>query len=398
MRLTAILAASLLASAAPALAAQAAPSAAAQAAPSAAAQADPAAAQHGPQDADERGLWMQVEDAERRLKGSNFVIRDPALNAYVRGVFCRTVGEAECAGVRIYITRTPFFNASMAPNGMMQIWSGLFLRARDEAQLAAVLAHEYTHYRNRHSLRMFRNIKDKTNAIAWLSFVPFGAIAQIGLIGSVFGFSREMEREADGGSVKALAASGYDPHAASQIWGQMLAEFDATAAERKRKRRKEGGMFATHPPSIERMQELKAQAAALPPGGERRASRAEYRAALAPYWADFIDDQIKLNDFGATELLLGQLASEGWTGELLFARGELYRSRGGTGDFEKAAGFYRDAIAAGPVPPEAHRGLGMALLRSGASSEGQAALQEYLRLRPDARDKAMIATLAGGQS
>lgn len=383
MRLTAILAAPLLASALPALAAQAGP--------------DAAATQHGPQDADERGLWMQVEDAERKLKGSNFVIRDPALNAYVRGVFCRAVGEAECAGVRIYITRTPFFNASMAPNGMMQIWSGLFLRARDEAQLAAVLAHEYTHYKNRHSLRLFRNIKDKTNAIAWLSFVPFGAIAQLGLIGSMFGFSREMEREADGGSVKALAASGYDPHAASQIWGQMLAEFDATAAERKRKRRKEGGMFATHPPSIERMQELKAQAAALPPGGERRTGRAEYRAALAPFWADFIDDQIKLNDFGATELLLGQIASEGWTSELLFARGELYRSRGSAGDFEKAAGFYREAIAAGAAPAEAHRGLGMALLRADATSEGQAALQEYLRLRPDARDKAMIATLAGGQ-
>lgn len=377
MRLTAILAASLLATAAPSHATQA------------------EAVAHAPQDADERGLWMQVEDAERRLKGSNFVIRDPALNTYVRGVFCRAVGEAECAGVRIYITRTPFFNASMAPNGMMQIWSGLFLRVRDEAQLAAVLAHEYTHYKERHSLRLFRNVKDKSNAIAWLSFVPFGAIAQLGIMGSMFGFSREMERDADSGSVKALAASGYDPHAASQIWGQMLAEFDATAAERKRKRRSEGGMFASHPPSIERMQELKKQADALPAGGERRSGADSFRAALAPYWADLIDDQIKLNDFGATELLLAQLASTGWSAELLFARGELHRTRGAAGDFEKAAGFYREAIAAnGPV--EAQRGLGMALLRAGQATEGQAALKEYLRLRPDAKDKAMIAMLAGG--
>lgn len=351
----------------------------------------------GPQDEDERGLWMQVEDAERRLKASNFVIRDPALNDYVRGVYCKAVGPAECAGVRIYITRTPFFNASMAPNGMMQVWSGLFLRVRDEAQLAAVLAHEHTHYRNRHSLRLFRNIKDKTNAAAWLSFVPFGAIASLGMLGSIFSFSRDMEREADAGSLTALAASGYDPEAASQIWGQMLAEFDATAAERKRKRRSEGGMFATHPPSAERQAELKARAALLP-AGERRRGVETYRASLAPYWADLIDDQVKLNDFGATDLLLGQLASDGWTGPLLFARGELHRARGAAGDFEKAAGYYAQAVASGTAPVEAQRGLGMALLRAGRTDAGQAALKQYLRLRPEAKDKAMIAMLAGGSS
>lgn len=355
----------------------------------------PTAVANGPQDEDERGLRMQVEDAERRLKASNFVIRDPALNGYVRDVYCRAVGASECAGVRIYITRTPFFNASMAPNGMMQIWSGLFLRVRDEAQLAAVLAHEHTHYRNRHSLRLFRNIKDKTNTMAWLSIVPFGSIAALGMLGTVFSFSREMEREADSGSIALLAASGYDPAAASQIWGQMLAEFDATAAERKRKRRSEGGLFASHPPSAERKADLKKQADALPVGGEWRRAAEDYRAALAPYWADLIDDQVKLNDFGATDLLLGQLASDGWTAELLFARGELHRARGASSDFELAAGYYAQAVATGHAPVEAQRGLGMALLRSGRTAEGQAALKEYLRLRPEAKDKAMIAMLAG---
>jgi predicted Zn-dependent protease len=280
---------------------------------------------------------------------------------------------------------------------MMQIWSGLFLRVRDEAQLAAVLAHEHAHYRQRHSLRLFRNIKDKTNAAAWLAIVPFAGIISLGMLGSIFSFSREMEREADSGSLTALSASGYDPEAASQIWGQMLAEFDATAAERKRKRRSEGGMFATHPPSVERQADLKKQATALPAGGERRRGKDSYRAALAPYWADLIDDQIKLNDFGATDLLLGQLASDGWTAELLFARGELHRARGAAGDFDKAAGYYADAVARG-APVEAQRGLGMALLRSGKSAEGQAALKEYLRLRPEAKDKAMIAMLAGESS
>lgn len=60
-----------------------------------------------PTDKDERGLWMQVEEYERQLKISPLVIRDPDLNGYVRSVLCRSVGQAKCAGVRIYILRTP---------------------------------------------------------------------------------------------------------------------------------------------------------------------------------------------------------------------------------------------------------------------------------------------------
>ena len=187
-----------------------------------------------PTDKDERGLWMQADEAERRLKASNFVIADPALNAYVRGVLCREVGERRCVGARIYITRTPYFNASMMPNGAMQVWSGLFLRVRDEAQLAAVLGHEFVHYQDRHSVKQFREIKGKTNAIAWMSILPVGGLvggaiglAQLGMIGSVYGFSRDQERAADAGSVTMLAAAGYDPMAAARIWQQVRAEQDA---------------------------------------------------------------------------------------------------------------------------------------------------------------------------
>lgn len=354
----------------------------------------PVTTAYQPVDEDERGLWLQVDEAERKLKASNFLIRDPALNAYVRDVFCRTVGD-QCREARIYITRTPYFNASMAPNGMMQIWSGLFLRTRDEAQLAAVLGHEFTHYQERHSLRLFRNVKDKTNAAAWLSFVPFGSVASLGIVASIFSFSREMERDADEGSVKLLANAGYDPAAASRIWAEILAEDQATEAERGRKKSKNRGLFATHPASEERMADLADQAAAVANVGARETRSAEYHAALAPFWADFVDDQIKLNDFGASELLLTRLASDGWTGNLLYARGELYRSRGTGDDFVKAAGFYREATAASGTPPEAWRGLGLALLRTGAQDEGQAALKTYLDKRPEAKDRAMMAMLAG---
>lgn len=357
-----------------------------------------AGADYKPTARDERGLWMQAEDYERQLKTSPFVMRDPAINAYVRDVFCRTVGQQECAPVRIYVMRTPYFNASMAINGTMQVWSGLFLRTRDEAQLAAVLAHEYTHYAELHGLKSFRDIKSKTSAMAWLGFVPFGFIASIGVAGSIFAYNREMERAADARSVALLARAGYDPTAASLIWEQLRDEMDATALARGRKSRKDKdrGLFQTHPPTAERMVELRALAAKQPGGGTATTGRDAYRRALGPWWSAFVDDQVKLNDFGGTELLLTALAKEGWTGELLFAKGELHRARGRPDDLTAAATAYAQAIARGDAPVEAHRGLGLVLLRSGAAEQGRGALRDYLTKKPDAPDSALIAAMAGG--
>ena len=350
---------------------------------------------------EERGLWMEADEAERQVKASNFVVRDAALNAYVKGVLCRTVGDDRCNAARIYIIRTPYMNASMAPNGMMQVWTGLLLRVRDEAQLAAVLGHEFGHFEHRDTLRSFRDLRHKTDAMAWLSFLPYGVgmIASLGVAGSAFAFNRDMERDADIVGLEFMTRGGYAPGSASAIWTQLRAEQDATAVERQRKSRKDrnGGFFATHPKSAERVEYLTHAAQGIP-NPPIRTGAEEYRAAMAAWWAPLIDDQIKLNDFGATEFLLESLArGGGWTGELLYARGELYRTRGRDGDFERAADFYREAMAKGASMAEAHRGLGLALLRTGAADEGRRALRQYVQMKPDAVDRAMMVMLAGGE-
>jgi beta-barrel assembly-enhancing protease len=353
-----------------------------------------------PADKVEQGLWMQVDEAERELRTSKFVIRDPALNDYVRGVLCRTVGEERCGATRLYIVRSPYFNATMAPNGMMQVWTGLLLRVRNEAQLAAVLGHEFGHFEKRDGVRLFRDMRRKTNAMTWLSFLPYGVglVASFAVAGSIFEFNRDMERDADINGLRFIAHAGYSPKAFSGIWMQLRAEMDATAIARNQKSRKDkgNGFFASHPGTAERLDYLAKAAAAIPDPSDRT-GEAEYRAAMANWWAPLIDDQIKLNDFGGTEFLLKNLARPEWTAELLYARGELYRTRGAAGDFEKAAGFYREAIAKGSALPEARRGLGLALIRSGAADEGRALLKQYVEMKPDAVDAKMMAMLAQGE-
>lgn len=350
-----------------------------------------------PVDKDERGLWMQMEDAERELKASPLVIRDPELNAYVRGVMCRTVGEAECGAIRLYIMRTPHFNASMTMTGVMQVYSGLLLRTQNEAQLAAVLGHEYSHYEYRHSIKLFRDIKSKSNSAVWLSFTGIGLLASLSMIASVFSYSRDMEREADAGGLARMAAGGYDTRQAALVWEQLRAEMDATAAARntKSKKDKTGGMFATHPPTAERVAYLTGQAA-ITPGVPGAIGADSYGRAMATWWPVFVDDQLKLNDFGASDYLLTGMAAQGWSPWLLYARAELYRRRAGEGDLDKAVGFYAEAIGAGGTLPELWRGRGLALVKLGRVDAGKADLREYLGRAPQAGDRQMIAMIAGG--
>jgi predicted Zn-dependent protease len=362
-----------------------------------AAEAQAAAQTDGPQDALEQGLWMQMDEAERDLKTSQLVIHDPALNGYVRSVLCRTVGEAACAPVRLYLVHTPQFNATSAPNGAMQIWSGLLLRTQNEAQLAAVLAHEFAHFQDRHTVKLFRAAKSKSNAAAWLAFTGIGLIASIGLLRSIFAYSREMEQEADLAGVKKMAAAGYDAREAAVIWEQLRDEMDATAAARGTKSRKDktGGLFATHPPSAERVAYLTKAATVTP--GTPGATRAEpYRAAMAAWWPVFVDDQMKMNDFGATEYLLDSIAkSGGWTPWLNYARAELYRRRAGAGDLERAVAFYSQGIDAGASLPELWRGRGLALLKLGRAGDGRRDLEAYLGHAPNAADRQLITMMAG---
>lgn len=362
----------------------------------AAAAANPAV--YTPQDKDERGLWMQMDEAERGLKASALVIRDPELNAYVRGVLCKTVGADRCANVRLYIMRTPHFNASMALNGVMQVYSGLLLRTQNEAQLAAVLGHEYAHFENRHSLKMFRDIKAKSNSATWLAFTGIGLLASFGLAASIYAYSREMEREADSGGLKFMAAAGYDTREAANVWEQLRAEMDATASARnvKSKKDKDRGLFGTHPPTAERVAALKEQAIAEP--GVAGATGAEaFQLALGRWWPDFVEDQFKLNDFGASDYLLQAMAAQGWSPWLLYARGELYRRRAIGGDLVEALSFYDQGIASGGDLPQLWRGRGLANLKLGNEAAGKADLKEYMRRAPDAADRTMMAMMAGEQ-
>ena len=103
-----------------------------------------------------------------------------------------------------------------------------------------------------------------------------------------------------------------------------------------------------------------------------------------------LDDQVKLNDPGASLYIIRNLAKDGWNGLLRFYEGEVWRLRGARGDSALAGQSYAAAVAFPDAPPEAWRAHGYPLLKDGRRDEGKAALNRYLSLAPNAPDAAMV--------
>jgi predicted Zn-dependent protease len=340
---------------------------------------------------DERGLWGLVERAERDLASSRFVVRDPALRAYIGDVACR-LSKPHCGDVRTYVVRTPHFNASMAPNGMLQVWTGMLLRCHDEAQLAAIVGHELGHYLRRHSVERFRDARAKADFAAFLNLGlaaagvgVVGALTNLALLASTFAYTRDQEREADEIGLRLMKDAGYVPAAAAEVWSQLIDELQASTADRN-----DDVFFASHPKPEERLGTMRERAGDTP--GER--FRERYAKGIAGIRPMLLRDEVRLRQYGRSDKVLDRILvlapgdADAW-----FAKGEVARLRAGDGDGERARDAYRKAIATGRAPAEAWRSLGQVDLAAGRTDDARRAFEAYFEARPDAPDRATIRAL-----
>ena len=341
---------------------------------------------------DESELWYAMERAETELKRSPLLVRDPALNGYIRGVACK-VAARHCSDLRVYVMDVPQFNASMAPNGMMLFWTGALLRIRDEAELAFVLGHETGHFTAQHSLKQWRRMKD---ASAWLSafqVVAYGAgagsVAQLGMLAgtaALFKYSRDMEREADALGFNGVVAHGWAPSAGADLWARMWRE------EQTRRYDRPLPVFSTHPASQERLNDLKAEAAAIPNAPTDR-GRDRYRAAVRPLLPKLLDAELGNRRYAGSILVIGELLADSPSedkGLLTFYLGEAYRRRGLGDDKARAASYYAQAVALPGAPSAAWREHGFVLRTAGNAAGARDALQRYLQQTPNAEDRAFV--------
>ena len=352
----------------------------------------------------EGGLWMIMTDFEETAKNSPSRINDEGLNAYIKSVICK-LSEQYCNDIRLHIIRKPFFNATMAPNGMMQVWSGLLLRMRNEAQLATVLGHEIGHYLKKHSLKNFNDQITKSTILTFFSLGIAGSVAaggvnadvgraavdvaQFGVIASLFAHNRDSEKEADKYAIQLLNDAKLDINEAPKIWKNLIEENEAGDEDVS------SGIvfFSTHPDPGERITKLENHIQGIGKLEDTYSdnNHDEYWDNVGPFMSTFLEDELKLRQFDQTEYLLKHLISDNIKPAMTYYfLGELYRLRKKEGDRTLSLFNYNKSIEIDNHPAEAHRSIGLIYYKDKNNEMAKQHFNKYLELMPEANDKEMI--------
>lgn len=154
--------------------------------------------------------------AQRELLTSSFVYSNwPECENYLRGLFIETVSSTSPdTAVNVFLVRDESVNAAMYENGTVIINVGLLASVDSEAELAAVLGHEYGHFSSEHAYHRYKQfIKSKKTARS----IPLGGLLGLGaraiVKSSLASKLKKMETEADKKAVEFIHARGYDPNA-----------------------------------------------------------------------------------------------------------------------------------------------------------------------------------------
>ncbi len=212
-------------------------------------------------------IRLGSEQHPKVIKTFNGIYGTPALGKYVDGVGQLLARTSERRGIKYHFTvlNSPAVNAFALPGGYIYITRGLLALAGNEAELAAVLAHELGHVNALHHAQ-----RAGQNLLASVLVTGLGiaggriaadtsaAVAQ-GLLRS---FSREHEYESDDLGIRYMVRAGYDPLAMAAFLRKLRAESRLQARLRNESPDKidQFNYLATHPAPIERVRRAEATA------------------------------------------------------------------------------------------------------------------------------------------
>ena len=177
---------------------------------------------------DERKLGREFYD---QMEQHHLILKNEVLNGYVTKIGNLIQAQANKVPFEFHfvIIDSNAINAFNTPGGYVYINKGLISAAENEAELAAVIAHELGHANGRHVADMIE--KSKKLNVATLAAIIAGAflggggeataaIAAFSVAGASslsLKFSREHEEEADRLGLSYLVAAGYRPAAMSDL-------------------------------------------------------------------------------------------------------------------------------------------------------------------------------------
>ncbi|SOH94794.1 Putative Zn-dependent protease [Monaibacterium marinum] len=197
------------------------------------------------------------------LLQNNGLTRDRQLYDYVQQVGQRIIAATPAArdDWQIYVLDTPLVNAFVLDGGAIYVTRGLVMLANNEAEVAAVMAHEIAHLTANHSQERAEHIRNADrDRIDDKHVVDTAAYAD-----GFAAFTRLQEADADRLGLIYLQNAGYAPVAMADFLEAMITHgtIEAQVAGRDYDPTRTG-VLASHPASASR---LAAVRAALPSAG-----------------------------------------------------------------------------------------------------------------------------------
>ncbi len=299
-------------------------------------------------EAQEIEMGKQHYGTSQQAQGGQYNV-DPELTRYVKGVGQKLAEVSDRPlPYEFVVLNNSVPNAWAMPGGKIAINRGLLTELNSEAELAAVLGHEVVHAAARHGAKGMERgmvlqagvfltgmaMRDSDYGALFLG----GAQMAMGLITQKYG--RDAERESDLFGMRYMSKAGYDPKAAVSL----QEVFVRLSGDRPQDW--VSGLFASHPPSEERVENNKRTVATLPPGGKIYRKRYQQKMAAMKR----AEPAYRAHDDGRKALQ--------------------------TGDIEKAMSLAKKALRLEPREAQFHALLGDALFQK---KRYRAALPYYER-------------------
>lgn len=356
---------------------------------------------------DESELWERASSHENRLRNGGTVFRDQQVEAYIESLADRMLGDQlDHLGITLdfVLVADPVLSAWAYPYGTIGVHSGLLARMDNEAQFAAILSHEISHFLQRHSYREMLQAKTQGKVAKGLGFLAGLALAKgTGTLDSgvmdwagdlwqnlaTSGYSQDNEYVADEEGLALMTRAGLPIGEALPAF-QALAENAVYGAADPRK------MWSSHPRLEDRLKSLDKDI--------KSAKRKKgYVEAAAP------DPLVYYRGIASVLLLNARLdiqerqferARAGLKKYLLvhpddpqahYLLGETYRRSSPQGpDFNECQSAYRAALSHDSTYAPALKELGMTYRIQRQNAEARKAFEEYLAAAPEAADAGIV--------
>ncbi|HMV82757.1 MAG TPA: M48 family metalloprotease [Blastocatellia bacterium] len=231
----------------------------------------------------QQDIQMGQQSAEQIMRETP-MLNDPQIGSYISRLGNKLASKA--AGERFpysfRVVATKEINAFALPGGFLFVNAGAIAAARNEGELAGVMAHEIAHAALRHGTNQASKQRLAQLGLGVLGSIASsgeggdlgGAVSAIGGLGAnmlFLKFGRTAEKQADLEGARILAEAGYDPRDMANFFKTLQAEGGQRVPE----------MLSDHPDPGNRIQYILAEVPKLPVGANPVHTTPEFEQAKA---------------------------------------------------------------------------------------------------------------------